>query len=168
MEKKVAFFDMDGTIVAPCFATEPGDGNYVLGFNKPDWIEYCNKHQESAYNICIPVSFIINFASSLRDEGYDVKILTVTMSPGEQVAKLHWFNNNSIYKSIFSEVIFVPSAEEKVKYVEEYIKSNEVVPNNCTLVEDDIGTVWSSQRLGINALHISHILVGYYGRREIK
>jgi len=142
-------------------------GGCILGFDKPEWIKFCNEQQEKAYDKCIPVPFIIDTASKLRDKGYDTRILTVTMSPGEQVAKLHWFNSNPIYRSIFSEIIFVSSAEEKIRYIEEYIRFKGIIPKNCILVEDDIGTVWGSQRLGINALHISHILVGLNEREEI-
>lgn len=162
MKKKVAFFDMDGTIVAPFFRTNSGGGNYVLGFRKPEWIKFCNEHQETAYADCMIVPKTMKFASTLHSEGYDVKILTVTMSPGERVAKLHWFDHNklSTFKDepIFSEIIFVGSPEEKIKYIEDYIKANKINPKDCILVEDDIGTVWGCQHLGITALHLSHLL----------
>lgn len=162
MKKKVAFFDIDGTIVAPLFRTDSGEGNYVLGFRKPEWIKFCNERQESAYADCMTVHKIMNIASALHIEGWDVKILTVTMSPGEKVAKLRWFdyNNHSSFTSepLFSEIIFVGSPEEKIKYIEDYVKSNEMNPKDCILIEDDIGTVWGCQHLGISAFHLSHVL----------
>lgn len=112
----------------------------------------------------------MKLASALRAEGYDVKILTVTMSPGERVGKLHWFDNNNHNtfndEPIFSEIIFVESPEEKIKYIEDYIKANEITPKDCILVEDDIGTVWGCQHLGITAFHLSHLLAAEVWRNR--
>lgn len=155
-EKKVAFFDMDGTLVAPFFKTE--SGAVVLGFSKPEWLAFCNEKKEHAYDECVPVLRMIETANMFAENGYVIKILTVVLSEGEKLAKEHWVESDPTYRSIFSEVICVSDEKAKIDYIRDYIKSNDIQPINCILVEDSFNTVLEAIPLGINALHISHLI----------
>ncbi|MCM1223250.1 MAG: hypothetical protein NC548_53240 [Lachnospiraceae bacterium] len=155
MEKKVAFFDMDGTLIAPYFKTD--NGQTVIGFMESEWIEFCNKRKEASYDYCIPMRRMLDVAKEMHDKGYDVKILTVTLSEGEVLAKKYWAKNNSAYCSIFSDVICVPNEDSKIEYIKSYIEDNNITPRNCILVEDSFSTVLKAIPLDINALHISNI-----------
>lgn len=159
MERKVAFFDMDGTLVAPLFKDK--SGKMVVGFPEAEWIEFCNERKGAAYDDCLPMYNIINCAKQLIAKGYVVEILTVTLSDGENLAKRHWVDNNPEYKSIFSDVICVPDEHSKIEYITDYLHRNNISPHNCILVEDSFSTVLKAIPLGINAIHISHILTTF-------
>lgn len=155
MEKKVAFFDMDGTLVAPVFGKDSGD--IVFGFPEQEWIEFCNKRRETAYELCPTLGPIIDRARVFRKNGYDVKILTVALSEGEQIAKRTLVRKRA-WDQIFSDIIFVPNVDAKISYIRNYISENDINPINCVLIEDSFSTVLKSIPLGISAYHISHII----------
>lgn len=154
MPSKIAYFDMDGTICAPCFMTPEG---HAMGFIGQDWPNYCTRMGDIAYDHCKPVKRVCGYAADLKCKGYSTKILTVVSSDAELGAKKRWLDRNGL-GWLFDELIAVRSPEEKVPYILDRARKEGLAPMNCMLVEDTLLTAIAAANAGIDARHLSHII----------
>lgn len=157
--KKLAFFDMDGTLVAPRFWT--GD-RMVYTFPKQEWIDYCNDKKEAAYAHCEIVRPVMEYLESIKAE-YTPCILTVTCSHGEELAKTDFIQWHRELNGI-EHVYFVHSDDEKFDVIKARIEELSLSPADIMLVEDNLYSVMKANELGYTGIHISHIITGYRPR----
>ena len=157
-KQKTAFFDMDGTIVAPVFQYE---GRTVTGLPKDQWIALCEQQRESTYKNCPVVQPTLKYALDLTHNGWETKILTIALSKGEELAKRQWLSENYRQRR-FHEIVFVKTPDEKIEYILEYAKSNGLNPDDCLLVEDDLNTIFKANTAGIKTMHLSHVISAVY------
>lgn len=155
--KKLAFFDMDGTLVAPRFWT--GD-KMIYTFPKQEWIDYCNERKEAAYAHCELLWPIIKYMNSIKKE-YVPCILTVTCSHGEELAKTDFIQHHFELNPV-EHVYFVHSDDEKFDVIKEKMEKHGLSPADVMLVEDNLYSVMKANELGYKGIHVSHIIASLY------
>lgn len=158
MSKKVAFFDMDGTLAAPRFYLAK---DIQAGFPPEVWKEFCNKHGEKTYDDCVPIFEAFAYADDLKCRGYDCIVLTVSSSTDETKSKEKWISEHNS-SGTFSEIYCVSSDDEKFDLINRYAKTHNVDLKDCIIVEDNYYNVLKGIEIGIKAMHISHIFTKCY------
>lgn len=153
---KVAFFDLDGTIIAPWFLL---DNEFVIGFPPEGWKKYCNSNPDS-YRDCKIVPPIMDFAKHLKKQGWDLQILTIAISKNEMLIKEHFYNTTPEINSLFSKIHILSmdqiASSAKSSFIKVYLECNEV--EDCMIVDDSLDMLYACSNLGIKLRHISHIL----------
>ena len=157
--QRTAFFDMDGTLVAPLFRTQ--DGTMVTGFPGAEWAAFCDGARERAYDDCATVLPVMSYAVGLKSSGWDVRILTISTCPGEEVAKKDWLSRKGRHLT-FSGIDFAKDPAGKIRIILDYAAANGLEPDDCLLVEDDLNTVLLANAAGIRTMHLSHVVTGAY------
>lgn len=153
MPKKIAFFDMDGTLVAPKFFD--GERDY-RSFPAEEWIRFCQEHGKDTYRHCMPLLPVFEFARLLRDKGgYELRIATVIMSNEEAQAKIKLKDEDELFR-IFEAMNLVCDNDGKIVLLEQVAK--EIGPENVLLVDDDFHNVIRANQLGVKGLHVSHAI----------
>lgn len=149
--KRIAFFDMDGTIAAPLFRT---DENVLTdGFPPQDWIKFCTDRGYKAYELCPAMEPVLDFAKRLKDAGYELRVLTIAMSEGEKVGKVTWKHNHPDVDALFDSVIFASDANAKLDEIE-------AAGPGTVLVNDDLVLLLRAKALGATTVHVSHVYTG--------
>ena len=159
--RKVAFFDLDGTLVAPRFyldGTTP-----IIGFQPEDWVKYCEERVD-AYKDSVIVHQVYNYATNLWLQGWELHILTVAEELPDIYAKSDFINKSKL-AWLFKDTHFVKKTDEKIKFLEDFLNKKHVDPANCLLVEDTLSTLYKCCKLGIKLMHISHIVSNCYDPR---
>lgn len=154
---KVAFFDFDGTLVAPIFET---DGVRRIGFPPDVWATYTQENV-NAYKDCVPIPAVVEYAEPLRSIGWDTQILTVIQDEGEEIAKANCIFNLEL-STLFRILNCVRSREEKIEYILNYANKENILPGDCMLVEDDLNLLFDCTAQGIRTMHVSHIITQCY------
>jgi FMN phosphatase YigB (HAD superfamily) len=108
-----AFFDIDGTLSAPCYINDKGEP--VIGFTMEGWKAFTAERQEHSYDACRPVPYVKAFAEKLKREGTVLYILTTSRFSGETKAK-HVFIDTH-YSGLFDKLITVYSDAEKLSVI---------------------------------------------------
>jgi len=152
--RKVALFDMDGTICSPLFRTENG---IVTGFPGDAWKAYCDKHAAVAYVRCEPVLQVLKFANRLKEAGYEMKILTIALSDAAKAGKVEWKRSHPAADAIFDEIIFAADRDSKLTYARAY-------GEGTVMVDDDLVLLLDAGAAGITPVHVSHVMTGYADR----
>lgn len=150
--RRVAFFDLDGTLVAPRFYIDTAP---VIGFVPNDWAAYCKNHVD-AYKHSIVVPSIINYARNLDSIGWELHILTAADTKPDMDAK-SGFIKSSVLSSIFHQIHFVRSSKDKFGFIDAFLNIENLDPQDCLLVEDTFPTLWECCKLNIRVMHVSHI-----------
>ena len=153
---KTAWFDMDGTIVAPRFRTREG---MRVGFPPAQWREFCRQAGFHAYADCLPVPPVVAFADELKRLGYSTRILTVTLSDEEKDAKRYWLNAHLDVRDRFDGIIFAENPADKIRIIKAE-HGQDRKPGSAVLIEDDYNTLYLAMNAWIVPLHVSHILTG--------
>lgn len=157
--KKTAFFDFDGTLIAPIFTTP--DGETTIGFLGDKYREFMDKSDIHTYDRCRIVIEVLAYAMRLRHAmDWDVKILTTGLSQGERRTKTEFTKQN--LNAVFDEVLFVDKASDKPEYILNYAKQHGLNPSDCLLVEDNYLALLRAAELGIRVMSVSHILTEAY------
>ncbi len=155
---KCAFFDMDGTILAPMFQCDGGDTHTCL--SEQEFIVFCETRKHLAYERCVPVQKVIRYAEALRQQHWDVSILSTVSSDGERLAKRYWLECQGL-RSIFTSVNFVSSPQEKIAFMQIVARSWSIsgnkLKNHLMLVDDDLSLIIAATQAGFAAFHTSHI-----------
>ncbi|MBO6046834.1 MAG: hypothetical protein J6P61_03685, partial [Erysipelotrichaceae bacterium] len=60
---KLAFFDVDGTLSAPCYVV---DGERKIGLPFDCWEDYCDIHKERTYDDCAVNKPVERYARYLK------------------------------------------------------------------------------------------------------
>lgn len=157
--KRAAFFDMDGTLVAPVFYL-PDRKESVGGFREAEWKAFCTKRGATAYDDCVPVGPVMDYARKLRDDGVDVYILTVAMSDGERLAKIAWCARHA--RDLFPEdkLVFVAANADKIEHMTAFAEERGLERKDCLLVEDNIYNTFDAGAAGFAYRHVSHVIAG--------
>ena len=150
------FFDIDGTLSAPCYINDRGEP--VIGFTIEGWDAFTQERGEHSYDACRPVPFVKAFAEKLKQEGAVLYILTASRYPGETRAK-HVFIDKH-YPGLFDELITVSSDAEKLTVIQDFAAQKNIALSDCMLVEDTLETLFRAQVLGITSVHVSNIAAG--------
>lgn len=151
---RIAFFDMDGTIAAPRFLDK---GKPVIGFDAQGWIDYCNETQPDAYAISELIQPVVDFARQLKDKGYLLYILTMSLSKGEEASKWHFVRQMKL-DAIFDDILFTPNDDTKLIVMTSYAAKYHIPKEYCMLVEDTYSNLLKAHKTGFQAVHISNIL----------
>ena len=157
--RRTAFFDMDGTLVAPLFKTQ--DGTMVTGLPGDEWAAFCDRTREHAYDDCPTVLPVMSYAVGLATSGWNVRILTIHLCEAEKLAKKEWLSRKGRHLT-FSAIDFARDREDKVRIILDYAASNGLKPDDCLLVEDDLTTVLLAAEAGIRTMHLSNVIAGGY------
>lgn len=158
MNKKVAFFDMDGTLAAPQFYTTE---DVVGGFPDAEWKKFCQEKGEMTYANCVPIFESFQYAKDLKSRGWDCAILSVSSSESETRAKEYWISENNP-DHVFTRIYCVSSDDGKFELIKNYAKKHEIDLRDCLIVEDNYYNVLKGIEIGIKAMHISHIFTQCY------
>lgn len=158
MGKKVAFFDMDGTLAAPQFYTSE---DVCGGFPDAVWKQFCQEKGEMTYADCVPIFEAFQYAKDLKSRGWDCVILSVSSSDSETKAKEYWIQENNP-DHVFTRIYCVSSDDEKFELIKNYAKKHEIDLKDCMIVEDNYYNVLKGIEIGIRAMHISHIFTQCY------
>lgn len=158
MSKKVAFFDMDGTLAAPQFYTSE---DVCGGFPDAVWKQFCQEKGEMTYADCVPIFEAFQYAKDLKSRGWDCVILSVSSSESETKAKEYWISENNP-DHVFTRIYCVSSDDEKFELIKNYAKKHEIDLADCMIVEDNYYNVLHGIEIGIKAMHISHIFTQCY------
>lgn len=155
--KKTAFFDFDGTLVAPVFET--GEKK-MPGFPLEDWKARLTENPDAYGNSAIVIP-VLSYAMRLRTCGWDLKILTGAGKDGAAGAKKRHIAAQKL-DWIFPEIVPVANGRDKVAYILAYAADNGLSPSDCVLVDDDYPVVVQAAAAGISALHLSHVVAENY------
>ena len=101
--KGFAWFDFDGTLCAPVFQD---GGKTKIGFLREDLGEFCERMREDAYDNCVPMVLVIEYAKELRKAGYRLGVLSCAYVNGEQIAKRTWLTKQGL-GDLFEQVVFL-------------------------------------------------------------
>ena len=160
--RKTAFVDMDGPLLVPLFQRTTNldyEKKLLTAIADGDWIEFCET-EENPYSYCNPIWGVIQFLKRLRQyKGSDLKILSVAMSPGERAAKRKWLDFYRL-DGLFSDIVFFDNDAEKIEYLANYADAPDVDPSKCMLIEDNYPNVIAATKIGMRAIHVSHVLCG--------
>jgi len=151
---KLAFFDMDGTIAAPRYLD---NGKPVIGFDAQGWINFCNETQPDAYAICEVIQPVIDFAKQLKEKGYTLYILTMSLSEAEEISKRNFVRQMKL-DTIFNDILFTPNDDAKLIVMASCANKYHIPKEFCMLVEDTYSTLLKAHEAGFQAVHISNIL----------
>ena len=154
--KGFAWFDFDGTLCAPVFQD---GGKTKIGFLREDLGEFCERMREDAYDNCVPMVLVIEYAKELRKAGYRLGVLSCAYVNGEQIAKRTWLTKQGL-GDLFEEVVFLRNPPEKIPFMLERAAQEGFSPDQIVIVEDSYETLISALSAGIVGVHISHILTG--------
>lgn len=155
--KKTAFFDFDGTLVAPVFGA---GGKKTPGFPLEDWKARLAENPDAYGNSAVVVP-VLSYAMRLRACGWDLKILTGAGKDGSADAKKRYIAEQKI-DWIFPEIIPVASGRDKTAYILSYAAGQGLTPSDCLLLDDDYPVIVQAAAAGIQALHISHVVAENY------
>lgn len=155
--KKTAFFDFDGTLVAPVFGA---GGKKTPGFPLEDWKARLAENPDAYGNSAIVIP-VLSYAMRLRACGWDLKILTGAGKDGSADAKKRYIAEQKI-DWIFPEIIPVASGRDKTAYILSYAAGQGLTPSDCLLLDDDYPVIVQAAAAGIQALHISHVVAENY------
>lgn len=154
--KGFAWFDFDGTLCAPIFQNEE---KTVFGFGRNDWVKFCEREGTAAYNNCVLMEPVIQYARALREGGFHLGVLTAKFSMGEEAAKRAWLKTHAL-DNLFEEVVFVRHPAEKIPFMLQYATQNQYRPDQIVLIEDLYDTVLCAISAGMVGIHTSHIITG--------
>lgn len=157
--KGFAWFDFDGTLCAPVFQD---GGKTKIGFLREDLGEFCERMREDAYNNCVPMVPVIEYAKELRKAGYRLGVLSCAYVNGEQIAKCAWLAKQGL-DNLFEQVVFLRNPPEKIPFMLEQAAQEGLSPDQIVIVEDSYETLINALSVGITCVHISHILSGAIG-----
>ena len=152
----MAFFDIDGTLSAPCYPD--GKGGFVIGFSVEDWETYCNTSAETGYLSCGIIPQVKEFAENLSGQGAELFILSAAVYGSEKEAKRRFISE--YYPGIFRECFFTDHERDKVPLILRMASDRGLAPDRCLLVEDTYNTLLSANDSGIISLHVSNIMAG--------
>lgn len=155
--KKTAFFDFDGTLVAPVF---DAGKKKKPGFPFEEWKDRL-KTCPDAYEGSAVVVPILSYAMRLRACGWDLKILTGAGEDGSVDAKKQYIARQKL-DGMFPEIVPVTRGHDKIEYILAYAAANGLTPSDCVLVDDDYPVVVQAAAAGISALHLSHVVAENY------
>lgn len=155
--KKTAFFDFDGTLVAPVFGAAE---KKKPGFPFDEWKTRLATDPD-AYESSAVVVPVLSYAMRLRACDWDLKILTGAGEDGSVGAKKRYIAAQKL-DWIFPEIVPVANGRDKVAYILAYAADNGLSPSDCVLVDDDYPVVVQAAAAGISALHLSHVVAENY------
>ena len=150
---KAVFFDIDGTLSAPCYMTE---GKLVVGFTDEGWFNHCNTLRENCYDYCKVVNPIKRYAISKKASGARLYVLSVSQSEGERLGKIKFINDN--YPGLFDDIIQVEHNSDKVIVMSEYAENNSMNHSEIEIVEDTYSIVLNANDNGFVATHVASIV----------
>lgn len=138
---KYVLVDMDGTIA---------EFYDKRGINIPDFPEgfFLNKR---------PINIMIK---AIKELYKDDTIIILSNSPSDEADKEKeaWLLNHDItWDKIFVRYQFI----DKGQTISNFIKMNNLNPNDIILIDDDLKYLRNCEKLGITCIHPSHILVEY-------
>lgn len=155
--KKTAFFDFDGTLIAPVFNT--GEKKKP-GFPFDEWKARITTDPDTYESSAVVVP-VLSYAMRLRACDWDLKILTDAGKDGSVGAKKRHIAAQKL-DWIFPEIVPVANGRDKVAYILAYAADNGLSPSDCVLVDDDYPVVVQAAAAGISALHLSHVVAENY------
>ncbi|MBQ6734248.1 MAG: hypothetical protein IJR00_04975 [Lachnospiraceae bacterium] len=156
MQSKLAFFDVDGTLSAPCYLQE--DGRYLIGVTDEEWQRFLEKTGEDAYRDCAIVPAVRDFARSLLAKGVRLFVLSSTSSETESKAKIKFINRR--YPNLFEEYYFTATDAEKLRVMEEKAAAEHLTLSDCILVEDTYQTLLNASPKGVICIHVANLMAG--------
>ena len=157
MPGKIAFFDMDGTVLAPYFRNPDGT-DVRIGYPAGEWQSVFDGEGRD-YMSCIQVQPVVEYARQLKADGAECHILTCCHSDGERKAKRAWFESAKCPKDIFSHIMFTESMDGKIEAVKALAGLQTIELSDCLIIDDDLMFCINARNAGIPAVHVSHVLV---------
>ena len=154
MLNKYAFFDVDGVLSAPRFMND--NNEFVIGFDKEGWKNYLDTHGKDAYKYCDSIPKLDKYINTLINEGCKLYVLSAISYENEKDAKIQYLNEK--YPGIFKEYFFVYSSLDKVKFIEEFSRKNNIDIQQCMLIEDTFDILLDAHNHNIISIHVSNIL----------
>lgn len=152
---KNVFFDVDGVLSAPCYYDDEIN-EYVIGFSDERWEQYLNNEGIYTYKYCKPVYEIKDFLLELKQKNIRSYVLSTVANKVEARAKTLFLDNN--YHDLFDDYFYVEHDREKVLFVEDFIRKNELYKDECLMVDDTYSILLDFRVKGISAAHISNIM----------
>ena len=156
MQPKLAFFDVDGTLSAPCYLTE--EGTPVIGVTDEEWQRFLERTGEDAYRDCAPVPAVRDFARRLLAKGVRLFVLSSTSSETESKAKIRFLQNH--YPNLFEEYYFTAQDADKLPLMEKKAAAEHLTLSDCIFVEDTYQTLLHAAPKGVVCIHVANLSAG--------
>lgn len=156
---KTYFFDIDGTLSVPMYEFNVEGKNYkrcCMPANK--WDSFASNNKQ-AYERCKVLPQINEMLKDLSEKGATLIVLSVEKLKLVRIAKDEFIRCN--FENIFSKVVYVDEASEKVDYIQKYASENNIPLNDCVLVEDTFSTLMEAEEVGIIPIHITNVVYDY-------
>ena len=156
MEPKLAFFDVDGTLSAPCYEHAPGKN--LIGVSDEDWLAFLEREGEDAYKDCAPLPCVRDYAKYLKGKGLRLFVLSSSASETESAAKIKFLRAH--YDGLFEDFFFTAHDSEKLDVIRREAEKAAVLPAQCVFVEDTYRTLLAAATEGIICIHVANIIAG--------
>lgn len=154
---KVCMFDIDGVLSIPKYKLE--NNNFVSGGTQEWWIKY-NIGKTGTYDNCKVPKQLLDFMSQLKKDNVILKCLTAEGFADAYFNKVDFvLTNYAPYFTTYKDIIFVPSAKDKVWYMENYAKNLGYTYDDIMLVDDTFDTIIEASTKGFLTKHISEFLL---------
>lgn len=153
MNKKLVFFDVDGTLSSPYYMV---DGRLQIGMSDKQWDSYCREYGEDAYQWCKPVPQVKDYAVRAKKNGASLYVLTTSSTDRETEAKRKFIQR--YYDGVFEDIYAVCCDDDKVGVILKKAQECGVSPQECEMVEDTYRILLQTVTAGIESTHISTIL----------
>lgn len=153
-----AFFDIDGTLSIPYYKV--GEDKFVPGGTVDWWMQYCSEH-ENPYEYCKTPAALYDALEQLKEQDIPCFVLSTESTvrlPNIRDEKKIFIKEN--YGEFFPEenIIFTEEDDEKISYLKDYAKKNNVSRGTLLFVDDSFPIICQAVGEGINAHHISEFL----------
>lgn len=154
--RRLIFVDVDGVLSAPRFDVS---GGIRVGMPEEDWLTYCIRKGQSAYDECAAVPCMSRYLEQAQDTA-GIYVLTAVLSSFEADAKRRFVREK--YPNVcFDGVICVGSSKDKIPVILAIAKENGFFPGECELIEDDYSILIDCLDAGIRAKHVANVAAEY-------
>lgn len=156
---KTYFFDIDGTLSVPMYEfTIEGKRSRRCCMPEDEWGKFASNNKQ-AYEQCKVLPQIKAMLGDLSTEGATLVVLSVEKLKLVRIAKDEFVRRN--FDSVFSKVVYVDEASDKVEYIKSYASKNGVNLSDCVLVDDTLSILMEAEEAGIVPLHITNVVYDY-------
>lgn len=156
---KTYFFDIDGTLSVPIYEFEvEGEMQEKCCMSDNEWNKFASNNTQ-AYSKCKVLPQVRKFLEDLKKSGATLIVLSVENLKLLKIAKDEFVRCN--FDDTFSKIVYVDFASDKVPYIKQYAKNNNIPLEDCYLIEDTYQTLVEAVEVGINPIHITNIVYDY-------
>lgn len=163
----VAFFDIDGTLAIPRYEIIENRQHVIRpGMDPSKWENYCDNHGFPYMN-CLISPVVLDLLQNLASHGTTLCVLSQEDDVNKRAkrAKIQFIEERFSQLFDLNNVFLVPTNNHKIITMKQYRQTYEalrltaVSSEDIFFLDDNYGNVIDASVAGINAHHISELLV---------